>query len=128
MTIETEIVTRLEDDAGVGAEAGNRIYPILLPQRPIYPAIVYRRISGPRLHHLTGSSGRGVARIQIDCWAKTYVAAQALAAAVRASLDGFTGKLTTLDATCKLDNEIDDYDDEAKVYRVIQDYLINHTE
>ncbi len=128
MTIETEIVTRLEDDAGVGAEAGNRIYPILLPQRPIYPAIVYHRVSGPRLHHLTGSSGRAMPRIQINCWAETLVAAQALADAVRASLDGFIGKLTTLKAVCRIDNESWDYDDEAKKYRVIQDYLINHTE
>ena len=36
MSIETEIVDRLEADAGVGAIAGDRIYPNELPQDPLH--------------------------------------------------------------------------------------------
>ena len=104
MSLETELVTRLEDDAGVGAVAGDRFYPIILRQNPTLPATVYRRISGPRLQNLTGNAGRGTARIQFDHWSKTYVEAQALAAAVRESLNGFIGTLTTLKVVCRLDN------------------------
>lgn len=128
MSLETELRTRLAADGTVSGLVSTRIYPIKLPQNPTYPALVYRRISGPRLRHMTGTSGRGEARIQIDSWATSYVGAQALAAAVRSSLHGFIGSLTTLDVAIGLANEIDDYDEDAEKYRVIQDYTVQHTE
>ncbi len=128
MSLESELVTRLEDDAGVGAVAGNRIYPINLPQNPTLPAVTYQRITGPRLRHLTGASGRGDARIQIDCWAVTYGAGKSLAAAIQASLHGYIGLLTTVKVAITLSNEIDDYDEDAREWRIIQDYVIQHTD
>lgn len=128
MSLETELRSRLAADATISGIVGTRIYPGILPQKPVYEALVFRRISGPRLRHLTGPSGMGTARIQIDSWAEKYTEAQALADAVKDRLHGFDGTLTTLRVSISLDNEIDDYDEDAKVYRVIQDYLIQHSE
>jgi hypothetical protein len=128
MSLETEVRARLAADGTISGLVSTRIFPLMLPQNPTYPALVFRRISGPRMHDLQGSIGRGTARLQIDSWATGYLGAQALAAAVRSSLDGFTGMLTSLHAVIKLDNEIDDYDDDADKYRVIQDFRIIHTE
>lgn len=128
MSLETELVTRLENDAGVGAVAGDRIHPLNLPQNATLPALTYQRISGPRLRHLGGSSSFGTARIQINCWAATYLGSQLLAAAVRASLNGFIGNLTTLKVSIGLENEFDDYDEESREWRIVQDYVIQHTE
>ena len=128
MSIETEIVARLEDDAGVGAEAGDRIYLKKLPQNPTYPAVVYRSFVVGRLHHLGGVSGWAVKRFQFDCWAKTEIAADALETAVRASLDGFTGKLTTIKATIRSDSGFSDHEDKTELYRVSQDYIIGYNE
>jgi hypothetical protein len=128
MTIQDELFTRLKDDAGVSAIVGTGIYPVRLPQNKSTPALVYTQISGPRLHDLGGASDRAMPRFQVDCWADTAAAAKSLADAVRASLNGFNGTLTTIKATIRLDNEQEDYDDGAKLYRVIQDYRLNHTE
>lgn len=128
MSIESELVSRLEDDAGVGAVAGDRIYPTKLPQDPTYPALTYFKVSGPREYDLSGPTGWARARYQIDCWGDDYGDAHSLAAAVRASLSGFNGTLTTLHATIKLDNERDDYDEDARKNRVIQDYTVLHKE
>ena len=103
----------------------------------LFRSLTYQRISGPRLHHLGDPSGRGSARIQIACWAETYVSVKALAAAVQASLDGFNGNLsdggspsTLRSVVIHLDNEIDDYDPspQTELYRVIADYRIHHEE
>jgi len=128
MSLESELRTRLAADGTISGLVSTRIYPLKLPQNPTYPAIVFRRISGPRLRHITGASGRGDGRIQIDSWATTYTGAQTLAAAVRASLHGYIGLLTTLKVAITLANEIDDYDEDAEKYRVIQDYTLAHTE
>lgn len=128
MTIETETHARLAANGTISGLVSTRIYPLILPKSPTMPALVYHKVSGPRVHDLDGASGRALPRIQIDSWADTYTGAQALAAAVRGSLDGYNGLLTTIRATFKLDNEIDDYEEDTKLYRVIQDYIISHTE
>ena len=128
MSIETDIRARLLADAGVSAIVGTRIYAVILPQDPTYPAASYQRISGPRMQELAGATDRAMARIQIDSWAVTYAGAQSLAAAIRESLNGFIGTLTTHHAVIRLDNERDWYESEAGVYRVIQDYTCNHTD
>lgn len=131
MSVHTEIVARLEADAGVGAVAGDRIYVQRLPQNPTYPAVVWRQVSGPRITNLGGAAGRARTRLQIDSIAETWLEASALAAAVRGSLHGFTGTLATLHAAIALENELDDPSDEterAGLYRIVQDYRINHAE
>lgn len=130
MSIETEIRTRLAADATVSGLVSTRIYAVKLPQKPTYPAVTYSRVSGERLHNLGGTSGRARMRLSISSWATTYVGAQALAAAIRASLDGFNGTLTTIDAVILIENEIDLSEDEPNpdLYRILQDYMVNHTE
>jgi len=128
MTIETELRTRLLADGTISGLIGTRLYPVVLPQDPTMPALVSSRVSGQRLHNLSGVAGRGMPRITIDCWASTYAGSKTLAAAVRSSLDGLNGLLTTINASIKIDNEIDDYEDDTGLYRVIQDYIINHLE
>lgn len=135
MSLETDLRVRLAADGAVSGLVAARIYALVLPQKPTLPAISYQRISGPRIQNLLGATGRAVARIQIDSWAETYVGAQTLAAAVRSSLNGFIGDLTdggspaaTRGVVIRLDNERDNFEDELDLYRVIQDYLINHEE
>lgn len=138
MTVEADIRVRLLADGTVSGLISTRMYPLVLPQDPTLPALTYQRISGPRIHKLTGTTGRARARLEIDSWAETYTEAQSLAAAVRASLDGFIGTLTdgnspesTRSATIRLDNERDLHEDlggGSALYRISQDYMINHSE
>lgn len=133
MSLETDLRVRLLANATVSGLVSTRVYPNILPQKPTLPALVYSRISGPRIHTLTGTSGWSDARIQIDSWGATYIAAQDLAAAVRASLDGFIGSLddgnspaATRRVAVRLDNERDLFEEEPDFYRVTQDYAIKH--
>lgn len=128
MTIETELRSFVIADATVTGLIGDRMYPVRAPQAPVKPYITYQRVSGQRLHDLDGALGWARPRFQLDCWATTYLGALTLAGAVRSRLNGFHGTLTTLRVAILLENSRDDYEEEPDLYRVIQDYIINHAE
>lgn len=129
MTIEADLRALLVADTTVSGMVGTRIYLARLPQDPTYPAITFSKVSGPRVHTLAGRGGRARPRLSVHCWAESDVGAKALANAVRAVLDGFNGTTNSgRRTTFLIDNEFDLYDDEADVYRVVQDYRASHRE
>lgn len=91
MSIEGAIVTILEDDAGVGAICGDRIYAGIAPGTESLPCVVYRKISGNKLHDLDGESGHQQPTVELSCWATTYSGACDLALAVQAALKDWSG-------------------------------------
>lgn len=123
MTIDTLLYAALAADSGVSSKVGTRIYPlILLGNKPTLPAITFQRISNTAQN---GSTAIRESRWQVNCWAETYTATQALAAAVKAALEEY--KKTDATPGIKqsyIVNELDDYDDDAKVYRTIVDVIL----
>ena len=91
--MEEGLYAHLAADSGVAALVSTRIYPLVVPQDVDLPAIAYQRISGPRDHVHEGASGLVVARMQVTCHAWSYSGAKALAEAVRAATDGFSGTM-----------------------------------
>ena len=87
MTVETDVVTRLEVAVPLVA---SRVYPLLLPQSPTLPAIVYLKVSGMRVQSHNGDSALQHPRFQFSCWAETYTEALAVAEQVRMALQGLT--------------------------------------
>lgn len=132
MTIEAVITKHLTENAGVAALIAGRVYPKQLPQGPTYPAIVYHRISGPRVHSHDGASGLAYPRFQFDCFAKTHVQAKALCDAVRLAIDGFKGLMGGaggVDVQAVFcEDDTDDYDDELKVHVQQLDAVFWHAE
>lgn len=125
MTIAALLKAGLAADSGVAALVGNRIYPLKLPQKPTYEAITYQRISNTGQN---GTSTRRESRWQINCWAETHVEATALAAAVKAfAEDWHDADQTPGIAWARVVNELDDYDDQADVYRIIVDVILHTT-
>jgi len=127
-----DFVAFLGNAPAVSAIVSSRIYPQLLPQNPTYPAITYNQVSAVRVHVLAGAGGKARRRISVNCWATTAKAAEALADAVRRSLDGFYGSMrdTNVGST-RIDNEIAFFEEEAGttgIYRVVQDYIVGHLE
>ena len=94
--IETALYTILADDAGVGGVAGDRIYPIGVPQDRTLPAVTYQQIAGPRDHTFDGASGLVVGYYQVTAWAATYAAAKGLSEKLRAALDDYAGTVSTI--------------------------------
>jgi len=135
MTVEAELRARLVANGAVNGLVGTRIYPLMAPQNPTKPYVTFQRISGPRLQALGGAAGFGMARIQYDSWADTYTTAQALAAAIRNSFNGFIGKLSDGNSPAslrtvvvRLDNERDLFEEDTELFRVTQDYRLTHSE
>lgn len=123
MTIESDIVARLLAVSGVTDLVAARVYPLILPQGPTYPALVYQRIAGARDAVLEGDPGGGEARIQITAWASSYSGALALAEAVRAALAGGL-TLSGHRVGCTLEIETDSLDTDVKAKGRIQDWRV----
>lgn len=117
MSVEQDVYDRLAADATVAGLVGTRIYPVLLPQNVAMPAIVYSRVASVPHDDLELAQNHESARVQVDCWADSYPGAKALAAAASAALQlapVYAQRLT----------DLDDYDPEEKLFRVILDFNI----
>lgn len=105
-----------------------RIFPVLLPTGPDYPAVTYQLISATPQPTLN-TSGFQRWRIQFDCWGKSYADAAGLRAALVKTLNGFQGVLS--DGT-RLQNAdflqlTDFFADDARVYRCMVEFYLYFT-
>ena len=132
MVIEEALYAFLAATAGVTALVSTRIYPQVIPQDAVLPAIAYQRISGPRVHSQSGASGLAYPRFQFTCQAATYSAARQVANAVRAALDGYRGTMGGAGGVSVgaafVANEIDGYSEESGEHTVRLDVVIYHAE
>lgn len=123
MSVETALFTRLTSThAGTAALIGTRCYPLRLPQKPTFPAVVYQRVSSSGRH---GTTTRREPRYQFSCWATTYAGAKALAAQVRTAIEDYADTAISIG---RVVNEIDDYDETVELQRVILDAFLNISE
>lgn len=88
---EESLYKHLINDIGVKAIIEERIYPLMLPQKSLLPAVTYQKVSGERLHSLQGDTGYTMPVFQISSRAETYAQCKALAEQIRLSLQNFTG-------------------------------------
>lgn len=96
-----------------------RIYPEHRPPADALPAVVYSRVSGLRVNHLTGYSNLENAQIQFECYASAVDGRRALADAVIGALSSAVAFSALLN-----DSPFDDYDDEAEMYIRTMDFSI----
>lgn len=86
MSASKDLRTYLLADTAVAALIGTRLYPDALEQGCELPAAVYQVISRTHVQHLQGITTAGTVRVQIDCYAATRLAADAVAEAIVAAL------------------------------------------
>jgi len=131
--IEDALVALLRADATVSGLVGSRIYPIVAPAEATLPALVYQRISGPRVMTHDGPSGLAHPRFQFRAVARHYSEAKGLVNALRSALDGYHGTTSgvTIDEIA-IDNEIDAFypsdDEAADSYEILVDFIVWHHE
>jgi hypothetical protein len=131
VNLQQSVFAYLSSHADVTAVVGGRIYPLVLPQKPTYPAITYFKVSEQRIRGLAlDEPDQSRARVQFSCWGRTYDEAKAAADAVTAALKDYAGTLGGAGGVEVLDSEIegdaDLYDAEAGVYHVPVDVMILH--
>ena len=95
--------TFLLGDGTIAGLIGDRIYPILPPQKGVYPLITLQELSTIRHQLLKGRPGLASPRYKVDIWAEKtpdgtgYASSRTLRTAVIRRLEGFVGTVT--DAT-----------------------------
>lgn len=127
MTVRDELYTRLTTGSTtLTGLVGTRVYRTIAPQNPTYPCVVYTRVTGPRIHDLTGPTGQSEGRFEVSAIAKTAAAVEDVAEAVRGVLDGWTS--TGLVQNSRLTGEVDIYYDDLQVYQIALDFVLMHDE
>jgi hypothetical protein len=112
------VYTLLSGNSGVTAICSTRIYPTIMPQDAVTPAIVWLVVSGTPNTTMTEHSPVDAVRVQVDCWADTYTTALSLANAARSALQ---------DAGNLLSQNPDYYEPTTKKYRVSMDFIFQVT-
>ena len=131
MGIEADLYTHLRDHTGLSALISGRVYPLTMPQDVTLPAVVYQRVTGPREYSFTGSSGLAHPRFQVSVWAETYASAKDVAEQIKVALGGYNGGMGsggTLVYGSFIENELDFYEPDTRLYHVPVDFTMWHRE
>lgn len=124
--IEETVFTRLSTFAGLTALVGNRIYPMILPQGAVYPAVTYQRVSTyPRESCMGEDAGLARARIQVTAWAATFTGSKEVADQVRQALQRWT---TTGVQGSYIQGEYDLFDETAEYFGAAVDAEVIYEE
>lgn len=118
MSLETDVIAALDNDATLAALVSNRNYIVKLPQQPTYPNNVisfYRIIE----NNLQGETSLEHAEMQVDCRANTYAEARAVSEAVGAALAAATNF-----QTIGISEDDFAYDDDIETYRIVMRFSI----
>lgn len=111
MSIESGLFNLLKTIPAVGS----RVYPLIFPQNPTYPAIVYQRISSIDTGAMDGTESLDMARFQIKVYALKFSDAVAVRDAVKAVMSGKANKLMHMSG----------YENDTKLYSEMIDYQIS---
>lgn len=96
---------------------GGRMYPLVAPDSPVAPFIVYQNINNSPEVCLDGNIPISNTRMQIDIYDKSYAGVKAIKAAMDAAMQGASLRNVPL-------NGNDFFEPSVKLYRVQQDYSI----
>jgi len=126
-SINNGIYSRLSSYTTLTALVNKRIYPIILPQDCELPAVVYQRISGPRIHAMGDDPGLTHPRYQITVisqndYDKARQVADEVINAFKNERDATWGSLNVQASYVEDDQEF--FDDESERYRIAIDLII----
>ena len=122
--IDVELRLFLLSRPGVSDLVSSRIYPALLPEDEVLPAIVLLQLSDTPSYSNSGICHTRP-RYQVDSYAGTLSMARQVDENVRAILSGFTGKMGQYRATVFLANTSNYRLNDEEFWRVSSDYLIH---
>lgn len=88
---DASLYSRLTTYAGLAELVGLRVYPLMAPESPLYPACVYLRVSDVPHTTLDWKIQFRDARYQVSCYAETRPEVSAVAEQVIAALHGYIG-------------------------------------
>lgn len=102
-----------------------RIYPLLIPQQALTPAVVYQLTSTARTQTYCGTIALHRCVVQLDSYARTYPQAVAVAQALYNALIDYRGMMGAVDVRdCVQEAQSDFEDPEPGLYRRHQSWGI----
>lgn len=133
MLIEQALMTYLRAQSGVTDLVGDRIHFVQAPQGVTTPYIIVSKIDAPRGHTHDGADGLARPRFQLSIFDEHYGDCKAVAAAVQAALQGYSGTMGGVGGVVVrgvfYDDETDlDPGDNNELFGVAADYIIQHEE
>lgn len=125
----------LKDKPSVFVVAGDRIFPLMIPQH-VYaeaskqPCLVFQRTSGTRSVGFCGTDALVAGGFQLDSYARTYDAAQALADATRKELIDYAGPMGEVEVVATfLESDFDvGPEPDPGLYRVSMNFTLWYRE
>lgn len=126
--MEEAFVTYLLGSAGLTALIGQRADWAIRPQASSLPQLVLHVIDSAPYYTDEGPSGLSSARIQIDCWGRTYAESKTVARQIMNRISGVT--FTEGGITFQLSHCVDQNDDfdrgagDEEFYRVRLDFIV----
>lgn len=126
--METQLRTRLLDDAPVAAIVGTKVHWGVRPQGEAYPSLVLMIVSDPRPQDYKGNIAHRPTRVQADCYGTTRAQAVALRESVIAAIvpTATVGGVTFRRAFVNNVLNRDEYSDTGLVFRDMVDFEIWH--
>lgn len=114
-TIQEQLAALLQPLAPGG------VAPQVTLQNNVYPYIVYRRLVSPVNNTLSGNGSPPINNtlFEVSSWGYTYADAVNTAAAVAAAMQGWAVQNV-------LQHERDLYEDDVKLFRVVQEFSVWH--
>lgn len=131
MGIRQAVFSILSGDAGVSALVAGRIFPHILPQSPVFPAVTFSKVSvGRRDLTLNGFANVAEPTFRIACFATDPLQLDNLVNSVRSSLQGYRGTVaSTFIMSARVVNEVDLQGDVANlIFQTVLDVRIAHRE
>lgn len=89
--MEVDFRSLITSDGAVAGLVGNRVYWGAIEQTAANPCVRLTLISGAPVYASKGAAGLTSSRVQVDVRADSYAAARAVADAVEAVINGFSG-------------------------------------
>jgi hypothetical protein len=89
--IEEALRAMLVQSAPVAALVSGRVYPVVLPQAPEYPAVTYQMVTNDSEYSHGGPSRLATPRFQLDLYAQTFKGVITLRNAVMFAMSGTRG-------------------------------------
>lgn len=125
MTVESEILTRLDAYSALTALVGTRVYASQAPQNVTKPFIVFHKIAASRESAFSADTGDVRYMFQFDCYGTTYESTTAVTNALRGALQRYeSGNLHHV----FVGNEKSMYNDEGELYRQMIEFIVWYKE
>lgn len=86
--IESTLAALLLANTELAQLVGDRVYPLAIPQEKPLPAVAYQKISGPRIHTMSGPTDLSNPRVQFTAWALSYGDAKRVIERLRLAIYG----------------------------------------